>query len=205
MLVSVEEFRRYLGGYQMTSGVEQEAVSILLATQQQLETYLNRTVELVQVREVALADGLGNLYLSVTPVRKIISYGVNVATQSTIDIQPIPYEMIPDLSLGDDARLIDKVSYKGAGARFRPYGMNVPLSGYPYYIEYIAGLDGTKEEQIKAAIKRVAAREFIRNHVDTAGLRTGHVEDTEVGDTRTIGWTIGELQGLQRYRRRIVV
>lgn len=208
MLVSVEEFRRYLGGFEMTSMLQEEVVSLLTGTQQQLETYLNRPVELVQVREVALSDGMGNLYLSVSPVRKIISYGVTVGSDfssGVVEVQPINTSMVPDTSLDIDARMIDKSSYKAAGSSFRPYGMVVPYVSSRYTVEYIAGLDGSDQEQIKSAIKRVAAREFTKKHDDTGGLRTGHIEDTEVGDTRNIGWTLGELQSLMRYRRRIVI
>jgi hypothetical protein len=55
------------------------------------------------------------------------------------------------------------------------------------------------------AIKRVAAREYAQGHVDTAGLRTGNVEDTEAGDSRNPGWTIGELKAFERDRRRILL
>jgi hypothetical protein len=205
MLVSVEELRRYMGGYEPAPGLEIEMVNILTGVQYQLETWLNRPVELVQVRESSRSDGYGNVYLSVTPVRKILSLGL-VANEVNIP-EPIiePYVSEADPLIGDDGRTIDKI-YNGLSLpTIRPGGFWVPYYNTNHYIEYVAGLDGSKLENIKLAIKRVAAREYAANFVDTAGLRTGRVEDTEVGDNRAAGWTANELNSLQRYRRRIAI
>lgn len=204
MLVSIQEFRLYMGGLEPEPGLEAEMVNILTGVQQQLETYLNRPVELVQVREMAVSDSKGNLYLSVTPVRKIISYGVTVGV-TTPFTSLVPYTVVADSLIGDDGRIIDKVYSKLSLPTYSSWGFPSYLPNTGFLVEYVGGLDGTNMENIKLAIKRVAAREYGVMHVNTAGLRAGNPDITEVGDTRNPGWTIGELKDLQRYRRRIVM
>ena len=206
MLVSVEDLRRYLGGYDPEHpSMLTEMGNILEGVQLQLETWLNRPVELVQVREVALTDSKGNLYLSVTPVRKLISYGVNVASITVPSVTYTPYVRTPDTLIGVDGRMIEKVDYRFSYPTYGNgmFAMGIPNTGY--VVEYIGGVDGTQHPDLQLAIKRVAAREFTQGQVGTVGQRQGHVEDVEVGDNRTIGWTTTELQQLQRYRRRIAL
>jgi len=206
MLVSVEELRRYLGGYDPEHpSMLEEMANILEGVQLQLETWLNRPVELVQVREVALTDGKGNLYLSVTPLRKLISYGVGVGSITAPETTYTPYTRTPDALIGVDGRMIEKTDHRFAAPTYSNgrYFMGMPNTGY--IVEYIGGIDGTQCPDIKLAIKRVAAREFTQAHVDVVGQRQGHAEDVEVGDNRTIGWTTAELTQLQRYRRRIAL
>lgn len=203
MLVSVDEFRLYLGGYEFTPGLEQEAINTLTAAQNQLETYLNRPVELVQVREATQADRFGRVFFSVTPVVKLIAWGNDVTIGTVPTTTIVPYTITPDPLIGDEGRVVDKlwVNYNNADL----YELDTLLPNMRYIVEYIAGIDGTVHEDIKVAIKRVAAREYSRNHVATGGLRIGNIEDIEEGDTRNVGWTPSELQALQRYRKRIAL
>ena len=202
MLISVDEFRRYLGGYEPPDGLQLEMVDVLQGTQQQLEVYLNRPVELVQVREIAYSDAIGRIYLSVTPVHKILSLGTDVTLSSAPSVTTTPYTMTADPSIGDEGRVIDRAGWRNR-SNFRPGGLTVTYPNLAHVVEYVGGIDGNQHEDIKLAIKRVAAREYTQGHVDTAGLRVGQIEDVEAGDSRNPGWTNGELKSLERYRRRL--
>lgn len=208
MLASVDEFIAYMGGYVPDDPAGQEVMAgILSGTQSALEAYLNRPVELVQVRELAFSGSKGYLYLSVTPVRQILSlsYGSNTAYDpgTPVMLEPVARE---EIILDADAPLFDKAPFQ-----FDPHlqmtrgGISTSRCMSNVVVNYIAGLDGRQYPAIKSAILRVAAREWGRNNVDTAGLRTGQIESTENGDHRSLGWASDELRGLQRYRRRIAL
>ena len=204
MLVSVNELRSYMGGWKPQPGQTEEVAAILSGVQQQLETWLNRPLEYIQLREIVRSDRMGFLYLSVTPVRKVISCGVMSAVDTpnlpTDDL--VPYVMSRDVLLPEDARVLDR-AYDYNNLLYRPGGMQVNMPYTWYVVEYIGGYNYYTEDGIKLAIKRVAAREVRRNFVYNSGNTDGAVDSTETGDTRQVGWTKDELTQLERYRRRI--
>lgn len=204
MLVSVPEFRRYMGGYGPQEGQTEVIAMILQGVQEQLELWLNRPVEIVQIRENVRSDRQGYLHLSVTPVKKVISVGVTTAIDTLTPETEVknPYTIVRDPALDDDARIIDK-AYRSAST-MREYGglrVNSPCSWFT--VEYLGGYDGIHDTALKLAIMRVAAREFRKNHIDTIGLREGTPDETDPGDDRNIGWTKDELTQLERIRRRV--
>ena len=73
MLVSVDELTSYMSGLQMTRPQKASAQRTLNAVQLELETYLNRPLELVQIRETKRTDELGWVNPSITPVKKVIA------------------------------------------------------------------------------------------------------------------------------------
>ena len=178
--------------------------SVIAGVQETLEAYLNRPVEPVQIREVAVANFQGVLYLSASPVWEVISCGTTVDTAPlTRTITPVQ-ERSPLLQ--EDGRLIDKwPTAAGSFYRLVPGGLNVGMPGYAFYVEYIGGYKGYLDEALKLAIKRVAAREWASNHIGGSGNRVGQAEQTEVGDARFLGWSADELKMMQRLRRRLVV
>src|SRR5690606_27659409 len=107
MLVSVNEFRAYMGGLQLQEGMQPVLESVIKRAQTMVETILNRPVEKVQVREIRRADSKGFLYLSVTPVWKVIACGGTTVSHPIADDEP--YEIVPDPDLGENPRIIDKV------------------------------------------------------------------------------------------------
>jgi hypothetical protein len=203
MLVSVDELRSYMGGLEPPDGMYNELALIISGLQQELENYLNRPVEPIQIRENVISDSKGCLYLGVTPVHKIISYGVNTVYAPEGIVGGLPSPMERDPILDPEARVVDKTNVNPN--LLIPGGMRGLWPNTGYLVEYIGGYNGYATEAVKLALKRVAAREYSTNHVDTQGLRIGLFEQTEVGDQRYLGWAGEELKRLQRLRRRIVI
>jgi hypothetical protein len=206
MLVSVTEFRSYLNGVPLREGQAEAMVRVLSGTQQKLETWLNRPLEYVQIREIVRSDRQGFLYLSVTPVRKIISCGVTSASGTMVAPTGLvePYVISRDPILPDDARTYDRAVSHTTNFGLAPGGIRVSHVETWHLVEYIGGYNFTTDDGLKLAIMQVAAREWRRNFMPQAGLAVGgDVDNTEPGDTRAVGWTKDELTQLERYRRRI--
>lgn len=210
MLVSTDELTQYMGNITLT--IKQKGIVetvILPGVQQQLEVYLNRPVEPVQVREGLQPDEAGYLWFSVTPVHKVLSVkrtdGQNVVVTSYTPVE---------LTGPGSERVWDAV---GIGMTDQPFRYQVPtpyafevmypiLSNRPYYVaEYVAGYNGFVDEALKVAITRVAAREVEMQFDDTQSLRGGTTEAAAPSDSRTKGWTTEELRQFDRLRRRVVV
>lgn len=180
--------------------------SILAGTQEQLEIYLNRPIEYVQIREVVRSNSRGFLYLSVTPVRKIISCGVTTAYPTDLSENFIPPVMERDNLLDEEARLVDKTLEFGNGQPLVvPGGLQIGGGCSNYLVEYIGGYKGYADSAMKLGIMRVAAREYGVNNVSTAGMEVGQIDQTKDGDRRNVGWTTDELVKFQRHRRRIII
>lgn len=194
-----------MGGMNPLPGATETIAMILQGVQEQLELWLNRPVELVQIRENVRSDRQGYLHLSVTPIKKVVSVGVTSAIDAVNPNTGIvnPYTLVRDPSLDDDARVIDR-AYSYATNYQREYGglrVNSPCTWY--VVNYIGGYDGGQDSALKLAILRVAAREYRKNHVDQIGTREGTPDEVEPGDKKDVGWTKDELTQLERIRRRV--
>src|SRR5690349_14309510 len=157
MLVSVDDFRRYMGGMNPMPGQTETIAMILQGVQEQLELWLNRPVELVQIREIVRSDRQGYLHLSVTPIKKVVSVGVTSAIDGVYpETGPVtPYTIVRDASLDEDARVIDR-AYGFANNYQREYGglrVNSPCTWY--VVEYIGGYNGAQDNALRLAILRV--------------------------------------------------
>lgn len=209
MLVSLDEFRAYMGGITLTAMEANVATGIISGVQGELENYLNRPVELVQIREIATLNDQGVLYLTVTPVKKILN--ISRKRQGDVfedDVYLTPEPMYRDVVLDNDDRLWDKTEYVRTNYALAPGGVRMSgNAGSQYWVEYVGGLPGNHPgiPAMKRAILTVAARDWSSKSVANAGQRIGQLESTEVGDARFLGWSDDELKRLQRYRRRIVI
>lgn len=208
MLVSVTDLRRFLGGATVPEGMQGEMENVLSRAQAVVETYLNRPVEKVQVREVARADSKGFVYLSCSPVWKVISVGGSPVTPDAPITTPT-YTVVPDESLGDDPRIIDKVpnSMVTNGYRIESWPGRLWV-GYNFYqqnylVEYIAGLDPAQIDDIKRVILQMAAREWAAHNIDAVGLDGGNPSTGSIQDTRGLSMADDEQNAIARYRRRI--
>lgn len=207
MLVTADELTAYMGGVQLTNEERDITESVILpGVQQDLELFLNRPVEPVQVRESLLVDEYGYTVLTVTPVWKIIKVQQSdgaVITGSSY----VPPAMV------DDPSTNRSVDYSGLGEYPLPFRYNVGSWGISaawggpatyVIVEYIAGYKGYTDKAIKLAILRVAAREVERQFDNSVTLVGGSVEAVQDSDSRIKGWTQEELNRFRRIRRRVI-
>lgn len=208
-LVTTEELKRYMSGLNLNANQDIAAAEVLIGVQNDLENYLNRSVQLVQVREAIQTDGLGYANVSKSPVVKIISKSPLQYEHELFMPEFLPYNpasMERDSIIGDEGRLIDRTANGVVGdPHVVPGAIYVGTPNAWFVVEYIGGLDCSTKPEVKLAIMRVAAREVSRNHDDTISLREGNAEQAAETDTREKGWTEAELKRFDRLRRRVVV
>lgn len=194
-LVTVSDLRKYMSDISLTANQQQAAQLVLDGTQQQLELYLGRPVQPVQVREKARSNGSGDLMLSVTPVHKIIDLRVLTSTGSVtpaVDTTPLSAEEVD--------RIWDAMSVND---------MIVPGGAYVgrwftwYVVEYWGGYNGFTDDALKLAILEVASRTMTVNHDDTLSIKDDIAREPANAASIEKGWRQEELQRFDRLRRRI--
>lgn len=217
-IVTLTEFRNYLGGANWSPTQEANVIQTLKGTQQDLEDYLNRPLELIQVREQGQLDWDGVLYLSVTPVRKIIKLE-STSSMPPMTIPGDPYTVTPavmerdELITASDPRLVHDRLYPTVGApQLVPGGVLVGSLAYGgtvytdwWACEYIGGYNGLVDQGLKLAIMQVAARTVARNHDVVINLRGGDATQATMSDDRPKGWSVDEKKQWDRLKRRVVV
>lgn len=210
MLVSVDELINYMSESTFSSSQREKATGVLAGVQAELEDYLKRPVELVQIRELLRSDVDGIVNVSVSPVVKVVGFSIARPDQTWTtppvegDSPYVPPPMVRDPDLSTEARLIDRVGPSWGSPEIVAGGIKVNGKNMPYVVEYIGGYDGNLDSSLKTAIMRVAAREMERDTDDTLTLRAGDAEMANESDDRQKGWTEDELKRFDRIRRRVV-
>lgn len=209
-LITTEELVSYMGGIDLTEkqlGITETV--ILPGIQQDLETYLNRPVEPVIVREAIRPNDNGFLYFGVTPIHEIRSVELSDGTDITLTTVPASSITNPDeLRTWEAWGTPELYGYQLEGFLGLPTGYYpaVTYTGRPFYrVEYIAGYNGYVNEALQLDICRVSAREVEMQFDDTMSLRGGQTEAASDSDTRPKGWTEDELKKWDRLRRRVAV
>lgn len=210
MLVSAGELKAYMSNLNLTPSQEADVEATLAGVQAELETYLNRPLEPVQIREAVQTDGQGIANLSITPVHKIIStsivevsYGPTPLNQFAPYVPPVQER---DPLIGENGVMLDWITTPNFGDPLVvPGGVSIGFPNAWYVVEYVAGYRGWTIEGLKQDIKRVAAREVAENHIDGLSLRDGNAERAAESDPREKGWTEAEKKKWDRFRRRIIV
>jgi hypothetical protein len=206
-LVGVTDLVRYMNGINLSDSQRSNVELLLRGTQEDLEDYLNRPVQPMQVREYLVTDAAGYANVRVSPVHKVLHAEPLEATQFPF-LESAAFESTPlvlDESLEEPARVLD---LWGAGAgdyRIVPGGFYVGVPDAWYAVEYIGGYNGYADDKIKVAIMRVVAREVERNNDVTMNLRAGNADKGTESDSRASGWSPPELAAFDRLRRRVIV
>lgn len=210
-IVTVDELINYMDGFKLTNAQRVHVDTVLLpGLKQDLEKYLNRNVEEVQVRERIEPDSEGYLYFSFTPVIEILSITRSDGTVVTIPDTYQPPGMVPEPGI---TRSLDLTSVQnGDNYRFRLDGYNSLLPSYSpvlfglptYIVEYISGFNGDVLIAMKSDIMRVAARE-VGMWDSSVSIVAGQTEANKNPDDRHKGWTEEELAAWQRFRRRNII
>lgn len=206
-IVSVDELRAYMAQSSFSESQNYIAALTLSGVQQELETYLNRPIEPLQIREQLKSDEAGNINVSISPVHKVIF------VEPTDAITPSPYDMpapyTPPVSqrdplIGPDGLVLDHLYAITNDPLIVPGGIYVGLIDQWYAVEYVGGYNGYVDNALKMDILRVAAREMARNHGKSINLRDGDATAANDPDNRPRGWSDQELLTWDRLRRRVI-
>lgn len=214
-VITLPELTSYMGGNPAQSPLtqsQQELVSttIIPGIQQELEKYLNMTVELVQVRESLAPEPDGFIYFTYAPVRKLINAVWSQTGAVALELnQFTPDPLVVDPSI--TRPVIDRTATSATSSSYRYY---TGISSFPglysgvnpayMVVDYIAGYNGSADQGLRTALLRVTAREVERLFDTVAGVRNGSLENVSESDTRQKGWTVEELQALNRLKRRVI-
>jgi hypothetical protein len=209
-LVSIDEFRRFMNNMNFNEQQRIAAQQLLRGAQGQLEQHLNRSVQLVQVREYAQVDVSGYLNLTVSPIWKIIKAertndiaGADIFPPQVEPYTPDPLERDP--MIGTNGRTVDLTSTSFGSPTIVPGGIYVgSLLRTWYFVEYVAGYNGANDDALKVAIMQVASRSMEIRHDDTLSLRSEGATQAAQSDVRPVNWTDEELNSLDRLRRRVI-
>lgn len=213
-IVTVDELAPYLGGLTLTPEQEGIAETIIIpGIQEELELFLNRPLEPVQVRESTYVDYEGKVTLSVSPVWRILSaqYSDGVVVPTTVYYPPVTsqdpsVQRRVDLSAVGMGALPYRLPVSALGLSMASYGFGYGYLNQTYLIvEYIGGYLGYTDNALKMNVLRVVARECERMFDDTASVRQGQLEAAGESDKREKGWTEDELNRLRRLKRRVIV
>lgn len=212
-IVSISDVTTYMGGDTLTQG-QRDFVSstVIPGVQQELETYLNTPVELVQVRESLTPETDGYIYFTYAPVRRVLSvvWSAEGAVPLTLT-QYVPPSPVPDPSVGRP--VIDRTAPAATSSSYRYQvglqafpGVILASNYVPYVVvDYIAGTDASKNAGLKLAMLRVIAREVERVFDTSSAIRSGNLEPATQSDTRIKGWSLEELKAWDRLKRRVIL
>lgn len=209
-IITLSDLSTYMGGNTLTPTQQTQVTNTIIpGIQEELERYLNTTVELVQVRESLAPECDGYVYFTYAPVRQILS-----ATWSYTGAQPVTITQYvpPTVSVDPSVTrpVIDRTTVAVTDSSYRfnvGFAPAVFLSGpQPYMVfDYIAGYDGKNDKGLKLDLLRVTAREVERQFDTSVGIRSGSLEPAAESDTRQKGWTKEELASLDRLKRRMIL
>lgn len=200
-LVDVEEFRVWMGNPTWTAAQSQNAATVLLGVQGELEDYLNRTLSNVHVREVLQTDKRGYLNTRFSPILKVISVtGVDQTFDpelySRVDLEPVILDPLAE-------RVMDNAVTPVGDPLIVPGGVYHGVPDSWYVIEYVAGFTGPVEH-VKLGIMRVAQRNFAQNNDDSINFRGDQAEAVRQPGPAEQFWTDEELARFKRLRRRVI-
>lgn len=216
-LVSVAELRAYMAGSAFNTSQNYIAALTLSGIQQELENYLHRPVQPVQMRELLKVDATGCVNPTIAPVHKVIKCeSISDRTSifdlpNNVEYTVTPTVMVRDALVDANGRLLDHLRPNVGDPLIMDNGIFVGelFPGYYqqdlyYAVEYVGGYNGYVDNALKMDILRVAAREMGKNHDETLSLRGDKAERATEPDARQRGWTEEELKGWDRLRRRVI-
>ena len=154
------------------------AEGVLAGVQGELETWLNRTCEIVDYTERVFAGYDGMIAPRWTPI------------QSVTSLSPV----YSDGTLGS----VVAISYYQVKRNYIEYDV---LNGEEFQLIYSAGLDVRNIPTLKHAILKVAARIMTNRHDDSMSARG--TEGQPLESPLLEGWQEDELKKLDRWRHKI--
>jgi hypothetical protein len=194
-LVNVADLTNYMSNISLNATQTAVAQQVLDGTQQELETYLGRPVQPVQVRERRMANRAGDLVLSVTPVFQVLS----LRRVTSTDFVTLDEPDITPLTVTDVDRLWDAMP---VSTMIVPGGVYVGTPGVFWNIEYVGGYNGYQDAALRLKILEVASRTMTVDHDDTLTIKDDIAREPSRAASMEKGWTEEELVRYDRLRRR---
>lgn len=205
MIVSIQELERYMD-IKFTNRQLHAAEYVLEGLQSEMESYLRRTIEVVEHTEHYSVEL--NHYL-VPNTSFFYNHSLDTTQQTVDELQP-PYTLYlrnsPVISVSSltasSSRPGSAVQNLVEGLDFvvRRYGVDIyrVFSNDDVNITYVAGVDGPEVKMFRLLILRAASREMQNMHDDVVGIK-----DLETRNTApmTTGFTQEELYSLKRWKR----
>lgn len=197
-LVTVADLRSYMSDISLNAKQQAVAQTVLDGTQQELETYLGRPLQPVQVRERRQSNSRGDLVLSVTPVYQVLSLRTVGSTEFTTLQEP---DTTP-LTEGDVDRMWDAMPVSNM---IVPGGVYAGRPGVWFIVEYVGGYNGFVDDALKLKILEVASRTMIVEHDDVLTIKDDIAREPSRAANMQKGWMEEELKRFDRLRRRVAV
>ena len=194
-LVTVSDLRKYMSDMPLSANQSAIAQTVLDGTQQQLELYLGRPVQPVQVREKARSNGSGDLMLSVSPVHSVISFRTLTGADQELTTDTTP------LTEDEALRVWDAMTEAVITV---PGGLYVGRWNTWYVVEYIGGYNGYVDDALKLAILEVASRTMTVNSDDVLSIKDDIAHEPANAPAMQKGWRPEELFAFDRIRRKMV-
>lgn len=204
MLVSIAELKTYMD-ISLTNRQEDAAEMVLEGLQSELETFLNRPIEVATFTETHV---ITNEFQGVPAASFFYDYSLDTSGETLPYIQPpasIYLRNTPVISV-DSVTLKQPEGAPVAQVAERDY--IVKRYGIEMYrafpndvvtVEYDAGLDGPEIKVFKLMILRAATREMQNMHDDVVGVKDLNPRNVAPLET---GFLEKELMAVKKYKRR---
>lgn len=204
MLVSVYDLQTYMD-ISFTNRQQDAAEFVLEGLQSELESFLNRPIEVAEFTETHVIDSSST---GLPTASFFYDYSLDSTQQpigliqpaATVYLRNTPIASVSSVSI--KGPLVDPIEQEAERDYLvHRWGIEVyrALAKDTVTVTYTAGLDGTEIKAFKILILRAAAREMQNMHDDTVGLKD--LETRNVAPLET-GFTERELASVKKWRRR---
>lgn len=205
-LVTVTELTNYMGSSTIGTAQAKSAEIILAGIQNELEMYINRSLEAKSHREMVLTDASGFARLFSAPIHAVTKVGfVSYSRVVNVPGSEFPVERLIE---SGELKTVDIVPNDFGHGIITAGGVNLGVPNTHFIVEYNGGGGDRLESyypSIKLAILRVASREWQHLHDDTMTINNGVTgDDVDPNVIGKRGWTREELQQFDRIRRRAI-
>lgn len=205
-LVTVDELTDYMGSSVIGNSQAKSAELILAGIQNELEMYINRSLEAKAHREMVLTDSKGFARLFSAPIHAVTK--VSFVSYSSVVNVPGSEFPVEQLVESGDIETVDIVPTDFGHGIITAGGVNLGAPNTHFIVEYSGG-GGDRIQSyypsIKLAILRIASREWQHLHDDTVTINNGQTgDDVDPNVIGKRGWTREELEQFDRIRRRAI-
>lgn len=204
MLVSVRDLQTYMD-ISFTNRQQDAAEFVLEGLQSELESFLNRPIELAEVTETHVVE---STHTGIPTASFFYDYSLDTTFRPIGYIQPPITVYLRNTPVVSVSSVIVKAPTLAPAVQEVELDYTVYRYGIELYralgkdevtVTYVGGIDGSEVKAFRILILRAAAREMQNMHDDTVGLKD--LETRNVAPLET-GFTDRELASVKKWRRR---